>query len=51
MINDDFEIILKLVLFASNIKRDIHNVLSFFFLFKERCEKKTHNMLYLMLNF
>ncbi len=47
LINDNFWIIFKVALFASNIKKEVCDVLESFFSFKKRYEKtKTYNMQY-----
>ncbi len=51
LIDDDSRIALELSLFATNIKKEICGVLeSFHFLKRNYEKKKSHNMLYLMLN-
>jgi hypothetical protein len=49
--DDDFTLILKLFLFAFNIKKEVCGVLDIFLSFlKKYEEKKTHNMLLLTLD-
>jgi hypothetical protein len=51
LIDDYSWITFELSLFASNIRREVCNVLDFFLFFKRNFEKKkTHNMLSLMLD-
>jgi hypothetical protein len=49
--DDDFATILKLFLFASNIKKEIYGVFdSFLSSLRKYEERKTHNMFLLMLD-
>jgi hypothetical protein len=51
MMEDDYGVALELSMFASNIKKDIHEVLDGFFSFLRMYEKKkVQNILFLMLD-
>jgi hypothetical protein len=50
LIDDDYGITFKLSLFVSNIRREVCGVLDSFLFKKKNWGKKTHNMLFLMLN-
>jgi hypothetical protein len=51
LINDDYEITFKFILFASNIRKEVCGVLDSFLSFLRKCEKREiHNMLFLMLD-
>jgi hypothetical protein len=52
LIDNDYEIAFKFFIFVTNINKEVSSVLKSFFILKKRYEeKKSHNMLCLMLDF